>query len=100
MSEIRTATSLITFGFALYKFFQIENPPAPAMAYVVGPRELGILMIIIGLATLTLGILEYARDLRLLRATYPDLPRSNVRYVAALIAVLGILGLAAAVFRR
>ncbi|MGH7988435.1 MAG: DUF202 domain-containing protein [Candidatus Binataceae bacterium] len=27
MSWIRTATSLITFGFSIYKFFQIETPP-------------------------------------------------------------------------
>lgn len=100
MSEIRTATSLITFGFAVYKFFQIENPPAGAKTYVVGPREFGILMIAIGLATLMLGVFEYKRDLRLLRETYPDLPRSNVSYVAALIALLGILGLVAAAFRR
>lgn len=100
MSEIRTATSLITFGFAVYKFFQIENPPAAARTYLVGPREFGILMIIIGLASLTLGTFEYARDLRLLRATYPDLSRSNVRYIAALIALLGILGLVTAVCRR
>ena len=26
MSWIRTATSLITFGFSIYKFFQIEAP--------------------------------------------------------------------------
>jgi len=28
MSWIRTATSLITFGFSIYKFFQIEAPSA------------------------------------------------------------------------
>ena len=28
MAWIRTATSLITFGFTIYKFFQIEAPSA------------------------------------------------------------------------
>ncbi|HSR00746.1 MAG TPA: DUF202 domain-containing protein [Sphingomicrobium sp.] len=100
MSEIRTATSLITFGFAVYKFFQIENPVPGGRNYVVGPREFGMLMIVIGLATLTLGIAEYMRDMRVLRAAYPDLPRSNVGYVTALVAALGTLGLIMIVLRR
>lgn len=51
-------------------------------------------------STLTLGIAEFMRDMRVLRAAYRDLPRSNVGYVTALVAVLGALGLVTIVLRR
>lgn len=35
---IRTATSLITFGFSIYKFFQIEAPPSGQPNRLIGPR--------------------------------------------------------------
>jgi putative membrane protein len=38
MSWIRTATSLITFGFSIYKFFQIEAPGSGQHNRLIGPR--------------------------------------------------------------
>ena len=51
MSWIRTATSLITFGFTIYKFFQLELQAEnrPRLHDVIGPRQFAILMISIGL---------------------------------------------------
>jgi putative membrane protein len=31
MAWVRTATSLITFGFSIYKFFQIETAASPRL---------------------------------------------------------------------
>ena len=53
MSWIRTATSLITFGFSIYKFFQIEaDRGLSGRARLVGPREFALLMVVIGLVAL------------------------------------------------
>jgi putative membrane protein len=46
MSWIRTATSLITFGFSIYKFFQIEAPSEKQRNYLIGPREFAIALLI------------------------------------------------------
>ncbi len=43
MSWIRTATSLITFGFSIYKFFQIEAPDSEKQQNcLIGPREFAL----------------------------------------------------------
>ena len=50
MSWVRTATSLITFGFTIYKFFQIERDRGSSRGdRLVGPTEFALLMILIGL---------------------------------------------------
>ena len=103
MSWIRTATSLITFGFSIYKFFQIESEKAVAeSARLVGPRGFAIAMIAIGLTSLLLATLEHRRDLAALGAEYPNakIPRSTARMMAGLISVLGITAFVAAVFRQ
>jgi putative membrane protein len=103
MSWIRTATSLITFGFSIYKFFQIETERAAAVsARLLGPREFAIAMIAIGLTSLLLATLEHRRDLDALKAEYPNaqIPRSTARMMAGLISVLGITAFVAAVFRQ
>ena len=46
MSWIRTATSLITFGFTIYKFFQIEAPPERQRNYLIGPRGFAVALVL------------------------------------------------------
>ena len=103
MSWIRTATSLITFGFSIYKFFQIEaERAATASARLLGPREFAIMMIVIGLISLLMATSEHRRELRALKADYPfaHIRPSIARFIAALISVLGVTAFAAAVFRQ
>src|SRR5262245_34874102 len=92
MSWIRTATSLISFGFTVYKFFQIEGAarrPDRAMS----ATQFAVLMIVFGLLSLLLATLEHRRDLNALRREYPDMPRSLARVLASLISLLGIIAL-------
>ena len=70
---IRTATSLITFGFSVYKFFQIENPRRGN--YVVGPREFGEALVSVGFIALVFAALEHHLEMRQLRAVYPGVRR-------------------------
>ena len=99
MAWIRTATSLITFGFSVYKFFQLEMAGKSPGAAVVGSREFAIALIGIGLLSLLLGTLEHWRDLKMLRSQYAGMPRSMSGVVAILIAALGLFALAAVLLR-
>ena len=99
MAWIRTATSLITFGFSVYKFFQLEMAGKSPGAAVVGSREFAIALIGIGLLSLLLGTVEHARDLKMLRSQYLAMPRSMSGVVAILIAALGLFALAAVLLR-
>ena len=100
MAAVRTATSLITFGFTVYKFFELEIKGRHYTSQLVGPREFGITLILIGLVSLSLATFEYRRYLKEMRKLYPDMPRSTAGLVAALIAALGILALLMAIFRQ
>ena len=52
LAWVRTATSLITFGFSVYKFFQILRQDSARTNYLIGARQFGILLVGLGLATL------------------------------------------------
>jgi putative membrane protein len=99
MAWIRTATSLITFGFSVYKFFQFEMKDLPAGPMLVGPRGFGLGLIVIGLLSLLSGTFEHARDLRALRRIYVDMPRSMSSMVALVVGALGLCALVAVLLR-
>jgi putative membrane protein len=100
MSWVRTSASLITFGFSIYKFFQLEKPPSGTERRVVGPREFALAMVIIGLVTLMLATWEFRRNIRALGAQYGDTSRSLAVVMAGLISLLGILAFILMVFRQ
>jgi putative membrane protein len=53
MAWVRTATSLISFGFTIYKFFQFVREGQPsAQEGMIGLRAFAVLMIAIGLTAL------------------------------------------------
>ncbi|MGD0291340.1 MAG: DUF202 domain-containing protein [Candidatus Binataceae bacterium] len=100
MSWIRTATSLITFGFSIYKFFQIEAPSEKQQNYLIGPREFALALVCIGLFSLVLATIENRRNIRALGAQYAGKRRSLSVLVAVLISILGIFALFAMIFRE
>jgi putative membrane protein len=100
MSWIRTATSLITFGFSIYKFFQLDNPGNPRVYVWFGPRSFAMWLVVIGLGALALATWEYRGNMRVLKAQYPKAPHSLAGLVAALISLLGVSAFAAMVFRQ
>jgi len=105
MAWIRTGTSLITFGFVVYKFFQLEiagtvSKTGPLIeTSLIGPREFGFILIGIGLLSILLGTFEHQRDLRALRKDSPGMPRSGTQLTAALMAIFGVLALVAVIYR-
>ena len=100
MSWIGTATSLITFGFSIYKFFQIEAPSEKQQNYLIGPREFALALVSIGLFSLLLATVEHRQAVRALGAQYGVKRRSLAGVVAVLISILGIFALFAMIFRE
>src|ERR1700753_2855244 len=83
MAWIRTATSLITFGFTIYKFFQIELAKTNRVSNsVIGPTQFALLMIVIGLVCLLFATLEHRRDLNTLDSEFGRGRRSLARTLA------------------
>jgi putative membrane protein len=94
MAWTRTATSLISFGFTIYKFFQYLRDERPAAATgVLGPRGFALMMIAIGLTALAFATVEHRKSMNMLRAEYGAVPYSLAAVVAGLIAMLGVAGL-------
>ena len=101
MAWIRTAASLITFGFTLYKFFALElgTRAQPRAHQVIGPREFAIMMIAVGLFSLVVATFQNMQDRKRLRRAYPEARPSLSSLTAAMISVLGLLAMAAVLFR-
>ena len=98
MAWIRTATSMISFGFTIFKF--IEAQPArerrfSVMEALLSARNFGMLMISVGLIGLCLAAFQHHREMASLRARYGEMPRSNAMMVATLVAVFGLFALVA-----
>jgi putative membrane protein len=100
LAWVRTATSLITFGFSVYKFFEIIREENSHRSYLIGARQFGLLLVSIGLASLALATVEYRQNIRSLGAQYQGRPRSLAVIVAGLISILGVLALLAMTFRQ
>lgn len=100
MAWVRTATSLIAFGFTLYKTFYYlhQNDPVRHPEQPLGARVFGMLMIVIGMVTLALAACQHRKQMKRLRVHYPDAPFSLSLVVTVLIAVLGLVAMVATVF--
>ncbi len=98
MAWIRSAISLITFGYGIYKV--IENR-APGSVSRMGHREFGLIMISVGLLSLALGTYEHLRAGQQLGAEYPAAPRrpSCVRGFSVLVGALGLIALFTMILR-
>ncbi len=100
MSWIRTSTSLIAFGFSIYKFFQIEAPASPTKDHLIGPREFAFILVVIGTGSLLMATFEYRRNIKMLGEYYRESTRSLSVLLAGLISVLGTLALIAMILRE
>lgn len=101
MSWIRTSTSLITFGFTLYKFFQLElgGSARPGISPVISAREFAMIMISVGLVALILATIQNYLYRQHMRQQHLKIPVCLSSVVGALISFLGLLALLAAIFR-
>jgi putative membrane protein len=99
LAWVRTGTSMITFGFGVYKLFQIERPPG-ARERLIGSQEFGLILVSIGLAALVLSTLEYRRNMRSLVIDYLGKQGRLTLVFSGLIAALGVLAFVVMLFRQ
>jgi putative membrane protein len=98
MAWIRTSTSLIAFGFTIFKFFQYLATDKHRET-VVSPWLVGMVMILIGLTGLILAWIQHRQEMRSLQAQIGAMPYSISGIMAGLIAGLGVLALVVVVMR-
>ena len=97
MAWVRTATSLISFGFTIYKFFQAlrESQKAVEIHHLLGPRGVGLVMIGLGVGSLVWALIDYKAQMKDLHQDYKQywpFRSSTASAVATVISGLGILG--------
>src|SRR5262245_19215157 len=102
MAWIRTSTSLISFGFTIYKFFEylLEAEKLSRSGRMFGPREFALSMIGIGVVVLMIAALQYRRALKLLEQTYGETYRSLASQLAIAISVVGFAFLILVLLRQ
>jgi putative membrane protein len=97
MAWIRTATSMIGFGFTVYKFFE-GRPPNPSS--ILTSREFAILMIGFGLIALMLATVQHVIEARSIAHLSTMKRRSIALLLAILLAILGTVAFVSAVLYR
>ena|SRR5579862_6349041 len=96
MAWIRTALSLLSFGFTIYKILQ-EVEKSVALPRDNSPRNIGILLGAAGTMAMVMGSIEYWQTLHELRQDHdfwylrPALIMAALMSIAGVILIVGIL---------
>ena len=99
MAWVRTATSMISFGFTIAKL--VPNPENGRESWIFDTHTVASIMIGVALVALTFAAIQHRREMRTLRARYPDqVPYSNAMFVASLVAGFGLLAFVAVLIGR
>jgi putative membrane protein len=66
LSWMRTSVSMYTFGFTITKFIDYLGDDAGAGGYAAGLSRLGLVLVLIGITSLVLAIIEHMKRLRVM----------------------------------
>jgi putative membrane protein len=100
MAWVRTALSMITFGFTIYKFLQfIQEQSKVSLPRPHAPRNLALALIGIGTFVLIVAGIQHWKYVRKLRVVQPNKAWDLALIVASLLALLGLLMFGSIVFR-
>ena len=99
MAWIRTAISMISFGFTIYKFFH-ESGLGSQPGQFFTPRKVGMIMIGFGLLALVWGLMDHVSMFNKLKKSYPAIQRSKSAILAILVLLFGLALLMAAFYRQ
>jgi putative membrane protein len=104
MAWVRTATSLISFGFTIYKVFQqlAQSTSAPPHR-LLEPRGVALVLMGLGVGGLIAATIDYRRQRKAMQErfhSYGPFLRSPASGVATIICGLGILGFVLVVLRQ
>ncbi len=102
MAWIRTATSLITFGFAIFSFFVIPSGAGHGLTTRQrGASVYAVMLICLGLFSLAASALQRRQAAKQMQALYEETPpRSLAGITGSLVAAMGIAALAILLFER
>lgn len=103
MAWIRTSTSLISFGFTIYKFFQdmFHAGEVQMTNRLISSREVGMILIAFGFFGLFFGLLQYRLDMKSIKLTYEKKRQfSFTPVLAMLMLIFSLLLFFAALFRQ
>ena len=90
MGWIRTALSMISFGFTIFKFLEyIHQEGVKPVMRIHGPREVGLTLIGIGIFALVIACFQHWQFIKKLRPDQPYKPWDLAFVVAFLIGLLG-----------
>jgi len=92
MAWVRTALSMISFGFTIYKFLQVlqEQSTLPVMRPQT-PRDVGLTLTGIGTFAVAIACVQHWKYIKKLRPDQPYKPWDLTFIVACLIGLLGLL---------
>jgi putative membrane protein len=76
MAWIRTSTSLIAFGFTIFKFFQYLATNERRREPILSPWVVGM-TILVGLTGLTLAWIQHRQEMKALKAEVGPMPYSR-----------------------
>ena len=92
MAWIRTALSMISFGFTIYKFLQvIDDQSAIPIQHPNAPRNVGLVLTGLGTFVVIVACIQHWSYVKNLRMDEPYKPWDLSFVVACLIAILGAL---------
>ena len=96
MAWVRTATSMISFGFTIAKL--IPERPSEGL---LDTRTFASIMIGVALVALMFAAIQHHHEMKALRARYPDnVPVSSAMIVATLVAGFGLFAFVAVMIGR
>ena len=95
MAWVRTAVSMISFGFTIYKFFEYlrEDRSVQHVERLLTPRGMALVMMGIGVCVLVLATIEYRRQIIHLRERYHAYGPFHVSIALAAATMIGGLGI-------
>jgi putative membrane protein len=98
MAWVRTGTSLISFGFTIYKVLQAAvtttaSTSRLSLLHAQGPRRLGLMLIFLGTVSIIMGTLEYFKTARQLNAMSGKEFKMKADLSLVIGAFVGLLGL-------
>ena len=96
MAWVRTSTSLISFGFTIYKFFEyLRQDQKTNVEHLLSPRVVGLVMISLGVFGLLMATLDYRKQMQRMREEFHGYGPFHVSIAGTLAMVmvgLGVLG--------
>ena len=100
MAWVRTATSMISFGFTLYKFFDEMKRTAHASDRILTPRIVGMIMIAFGVLCLLLAQVQHQLAVKKLKLHSPGTQKSISSILGFLVLIFGLILFVGALLRQ